>query len=188
MAAGLAAGWIGGSPRCGRVEVEYADHDRGRARRALAACWYLRFERISPVVRGFASFRGQRNWPGWWWFSRAAAEPGLLRAGAAKVGNPVAVLPVLWSQPERAGDMPWFAPRRHEVNNAALPAGEPFWVSRLAPDQAPSCTALIAEGGAVPVAQFDDPPPAGADQQARRAQANRRVGAGGPDSAACMIL
>ncbi len=32
----------------------------------------------------------------------------------------------------------------------------------------PSCTALIAEGGAVPVAQFDDPPPAGGDQQARR--------------------
>jgi hypothetical protein len=30
---------------------------------------------VSPV-RGFASFRGQRNWPGWWWFSRTAEHVG----------------------------------------------------------------------------------------------------------------
>ena len=35
-----------------------------------------------------------------------------------------------------AGDVPWLAPRRHGVNNAALPAREPGWVSRLASDQA----------------------------------------------------
>ncbi len=48
---------------CGRVEVEYVDPSRGRERRPLAACWSSRFERMSPV-RGFASFQGQRNWPG----------------------------------------------------------------------------------------------------------------------------
>jgi hypothetical protein len=50
-------------PACADVEVEYVDSDRGRERRPLAACWSARFERMSPV-RGFASFRGQRNWPG----------------------------------------------------------------------------------------------------------------------------
>jgi hypothetical protein len=61
-----------GPAGCGRVEVEYVDPGRGRERRPLAACCSSRFERMSPV-RGFASFRGQRNWPGWWWFSRTAA-------------------------------------------------------------------------------------------------------------------
>jgi hypothetical protein len=35
----------------------------------------LRFERMGPV-RGFASFRGQRNWPRWWWFSRTGTHVG----------------------------------------------------------------------------------------------------------------
>ena len=52
-----------GPAGCGRVEVEYVDPGRGRERRPLAACCSSRFERMSPV-RGFASFRGQRNWPG----------------------------------------------------------------------------------------------------------------------------
>ena len=39
------------------------------------AYWHLRFERMSPV-RGFASFWGQRNWPGWWWFSRTSTHAG----------------------------------------------------------------------------------------------------------------
>jgi hypothetical protein len=69
------AGWADGSPRCDRVDVEYVDPDGGRERRPLAVCWHLRFERMSPV-RGFASFRGQRNWPGWWWFSRTGAHVG----------------------------------------------------------------------------------------------------------------
>ncbi len=64
-----------GPAGCGRVEVEYVDPGRGRDRRPLAACCSLRFERMSPV-RGFASFRGQRNWPGWWWFSRTGAHVG----------------------------------------------------------------------------------------------------------------
>ena len=74
MTVGL-AGSVDGSPRCDGVEVEYADAGCGRERRPLAACWHLRFERMSPV-RGFASFRGQRNWPGWWWFSRTGTHVG----------------------------------------------------------------------------------------------------------------
>ena len=65
----------GGAAACAGVEVEYVDPDRGRVRRPLAACWSSRFERVSPV-RGFASFRGQRNWPGWWWFSRTGEHVG----------------------------------------------------------------------------------------------------------------
>jgi hypothetical protein len=64
-----------GPAGCGGVEVEYVDPGRGRERRPLAACCSSRFERMSPV-RGFASFRGQRNWPGWWWFSRTGEHVG----------------------------------------------------------------------------------------------------------------
>jgi hypothetical protein len=75
MTAELAARAAGGPAECAGVEVEYVDPDRGRERRPLAACWSVRFERVSPV-RGFASFRGQRNWPGWWWFSRSGEHVG----------------------------------------------------------------------------------------------------------------
>jgi hypothetical protein len=75
MTAGLATGRADGWPRCDYVEVEYAARGGGRERRPLAACWHLRFEWMSPV-RGFPSFRGQRNWPGWWWFSRTGTHVG----------------------------------------------------------------------------------------------------------------
>jgi hypothetical protein len=64
-----------GLPECGGVEVEYVDPGPGRERRPLAVCWSSRFKGVSPV-RGFASFRGQRNWPGWWWFSRTGEHVG----------------------------------------------------------------------------------------------------------------
>ena len=57
------------------VEVEFVDPVRGRERKPLAVCWPERFEAMCPV-RGFPSFRGQRNWPGWWWFSRTSALVG----------------------------------------------------------------------------------------------------------------
>ena len=74
MAAELAAR-AGGLAACGGVDVEFVDSERGRERRPLAACGSLRFERVSPV-RGFASFRGQRSFPGWWWFSRTGEHVG----------------------------------------------------------------------------------------------------------------
>ena len=44
-------------------------------REPLGGCWNLAFERVAPV-RGVASFRGQRNWPGLWWFSRTGEHVG----------------------------------------------------------------------------------------------------------------
>jgi hypothetical protein len=50
------------------VEAEFVDVDGTVRREPLSRCWGVAFERVSPV-RGFASFRGQRNRPGWWWFA-----------------------------------------------------------------------------------------------------------------------
>jgi hypothetical protein len=50
------------------VEAEFIDADGVVRREPLSRCWSVAFERVSPV-RGFASFRGQRNRPGLWWFS-----------------------------------------------------------------------------------------------------------------------
>ena len=74
MAAELAAR-AGGPAACGGVDVEFVDPERGRERRPLAACGSVRFERVSPM-RGFGSFRGQRSFPGWWWFSRTGEHVG----------------------------------------------------------------------------------------------------------------
>lgn len=67
MTVAVAAGEVGRALRWDRVEAECVDPGPGRERAPLAVCWPLRFERMSPVP-GFTSFRGQRNWPGWWWF------------------------------------------------------------------------------------------------------------------------
>ena len=75
MTVALAAGEVGRAPGSDGVEAEYVEPGRGRVRAPLAVCWPLRFERMSPV-RGFASSRGQRNWPGWWWFSRTGTHVG----------------------------------------------------------------------------------------------------------------
>jgi hypothetical protein len=46
------------------VEAEFIDADSLR-RKPLNGCWNVAFERVA-AVRGFASFRGQRNRPGLW--------------------------------------------------------------------------------------------------------------------------
>src|SRR4029077_15385670 len=94
MTAELAAR-AGGPAECAGVEVEYLDPDPGRERRPLAACWSARFKRVSPV-RGFASFRGQRNWPGWSDKRRAdaaARRPG--RAGGRAPAPGISPCPAL---------------------------------------------------------------------------------------------
>ncbi|MEV5161339.1 TnsA-like heteromeric transposase endonuclease subunit [Streptomyces sp. NPDC053728] len=49
------------------VEVEWADGAGGGLRRsALGAAARVAFESVSPVRR-FASYRGQRHFPGWYW-------------------------------------------------------------------------------------------------------------------------
>jgi hypothetical protein len=50
------------------AEAEFIDADGMVRRELLSRCWGVAFERVLPV-RGFASFRGQRNRPGWWWFA-----------------------------------------------------------------------------------------------------------------------
>jgi hypothetical protein len=59
----------------GGVEVEFVGADGVMRREPLGGCWNLAFERVAPV-RGFASFRGQRNRPGLWWFSRTGEHVG----------------------------------------------------------------------------------------------------------------
>ena len=57
-----------------RVEVEFVETTGARRARLLEG-WNVAFERVRPV-RGFSSFRGQRNWPGLWWFSRTGEHVG----------------------------------------------------------------------------------------------------------------
>lgn len=57
------------------VEAEFVDADGVVRREPLSQCWSAGFERVGPV-RGFASYRGQRNWPGLWWFSRTGEHVG----------------------------------------------------------------------------------------------------------------
>ena len=65
MASGVAA--VGaGACRAGGFELRYLEADRTgfvERRGALAACWSIRFEDVPPV-RNFASYQGQRNFPG----------------------------------------------------------------------------------------------------------------------------
>lgn len=57
------------------VEAEFIDAVGAVRREPLSRCWNVGFERVAPV-RGFASFRGQWNRPGWWWFSRTGELVG----------------------------------------------------------------------------------------------------------------
>jgi hypothetical protein len=57
------------------VEVEFAAGDGVLRREPLGGCWNFAFERVAPV-RGFASFRGQRNRPGVWWFATTGEHVG----------------------------------------------------------------------------------------------------------------
>jgi hypothetical protein len=67
---------LAGAGRLGAaVEAEFADVDGTVRREPLSGCWSVAFERVSPV-RGFSSFRGQRNRPGLWWFSRTGEHVG----------------------------------------------------------------------------------------------------------------
>jgi len=75
MAGAVSAGEPQPSGAAAGVEVEFAGADGVMRREPLGGCWNLVFERVAPV-RGFASFRGQRNRPGLWWFSRTGEHVG----------------------------------------------------------------------------------------------------------------
>lgn len=70
------AGWAGWQPGAvAGVEVEFVGADGVMQREPLSGCWNLAFERVVPV-RAFASFRGQRNRPGLWWFATTGEHVG----------------------------------------------------------------------------------------------------------------
>jgi len=57
------------------VEAEFVGCDGVMRREPLSGCWNVAFGRVAPV-RAFASFRGQRNRPGLWWFATTAEHVG----------------------------------------------------------------------------------------------------------------
>lgn len=56
-------------------EVAYVDPGGSEFRRPLADVWAVRFEDVAPV-RTFASYKGQRNFPGLWWSSTVGGHVG----------------------------------------------------------------------------------------------------------------
>lgn len=56
--------------------VELAGADGSRQVRSLAECAAFDFGDVSVPVRRFPSFRGQRNFPGLWWFSKMSCHVG----------------------------------------------------------------------------------------------------------------
>lgn len=63
-----------GFARSGFV-VEFIDAGGKRRRESLSECWWCRFEDVVPA-RSFPSFKGQRNFPGWWWSSTMEEHVG----------------------------------------------------------------------------------------------------------------
>lgn len=55
--------------------VEFCSGSGERSRAGLSQCWDTVFERCSPV-RGFPSYRGQRSFPGSWWFATTGEHVG----------------------------------------------------------------------------------------------------------------
>lgn len=58
-----------------QFEVGYVDADGGQQRLPLSEAWSMRFESCRPV-RGFASYKGQRNHVGQWWTATTGALVG----------------------------------------------------------------------------------------------------------------
>lgn len=60
---------------CTRFEVAYVGADGVECRGSLAGCWNAPFEDALPV-RAFPAFKGQGNFPGWWWSSTMDCHVG----------------------------------------------------------------------------------------------------------------
>lgn len=76
----LAAGAVAG------VEVELVGAHGVIQRGPLSRCWNLAFERVARS--GFASFRGQHNRPGLWWFSGTGDHPGMSPGWSGSADGP----------------------------------------------------------------------------------------------------
>ncbi|MGR6918798.1 TnsA-like heteromeric transposase endonuclease subunit [[Actinomadura] parvosata] len=58
-----------------RFEVAYVDLHHTQMSGPLNECWDAPFEDALPV-RSFPSFKGQRNFPGWWWSATSGRHVG----------------------------------------------------------------------------------------------------------------
>ncbi|TMR88564.1 TnsA-like heteromeric transposase endonuclease subunit [Nonomuraea basaltis] len=58
-----------------QFEVSYVDLHGTQVSGPLNACWDALFEDALPV-RSFPSFKGQRNFPGWWWSATSGRHVG----------------------------------------------------------------------------------------------------------------
>ena len=59
-------GGASASPAGREFEIAYVDAESGERRLALIDAWSVPFEECMPV-RGFPSYKGQRNHVGRWW-------------------------------------------------------------------------------------------------------------------------
>jgi hypothetical protein len=72
---------MGGSPVLARAaarssfELWFVDEAGAQRREPLPSCWDVPFERARPS-RSFASFKGQRNFPGLWWSATTGEHVG----------------------------------------------------------------------------------------------------------------
>jgi hypothetical protein len=60
---------------CSWFEVSFVDQLGVGMRVSLPECWGTAFEHTAPV-RSFPSFKGQRNFPGWWWLVTTGEHVG----------------------------------------------------------------------------------------------------------------
>jgi hypothetical protein len=80
--AGAGSAWVWQSAGgVAGAEVEFVGADSVMQHGPLSSCWNLAFERVAPV-RAFASFRGQRNRPGLWWFASTGEKVAVTVSGA----------------------------------------------------------------------------------------------------------
>jgi len=56
-------------------ELSFVDETGAQRREPLSSCWDMPFERARPS-RSFPTFRGQRNFPGLWWFATTGEHVG----------------------------------------------------------------------------------------------------------------
>jgi hypothetical protein len=72
----LVGGTVAVAGRAGAgFEIEYVGVDGTVRCGPLAQCWSVQFEEVAPA-RSFPSYRGQRNFPGWWWSSTMGRHVG----------------------------------------------------------------------------------------------------------------
>ena len=71
----LVRGGASASPAGREFEIAYVDAESGERRLALIDAWSVAFEECMPV-RGFPSYKGQRNHVGRWWTATTGSLVG----------------------------------------------------------------------------------------------------------------